>query len=100
MVDIGGKPITAREAIAEGFITLQPATIAAITAGKRPQRRSAEHRQDRRHPGRQALRRFDSALPSAAALESLLIDFELQDEKIHITATPESPPKPAWKWKR
>ena len=30
MVDVGGKPITAREAHAEGFITLQRSTIDAI----------------------------------------------------------------------
>lgn len=30
MVDVGGKPVTAREAHAEGFITLQRSTIDAI----------------------------------------------------------------------
>src|SRR5438874_1785456 len=30
MVDVGGKPVTAREAVAEGFITLQPETLRAI----------------------------------------------------------------------
>ena len=30
MVDVGQKPVTAREALAEGFITLQRATIQAI----------------------------------------------------------------------
>ena len=30
MVDVGHKPVTAREAIAEGFITLQAATLRAI----------------------------------------------------------------------
>jgi cyclic pyranopterin phosphate synthase len=33
MVDVGHKPITAREAIAEGFISLQPATLKAIADG-------------------------------------------------------------------
>jgi cyclic pyranopterin monophosphate synthase len=36
MVDVGHKPITRREAVAEGFITLQAATVRAITAGKVP----------------------------------------------------------------
>ena len=36
MVDVGGKPVTAREAIAEGFISIQPATLRAITAGEVP----------------------------------------------------------------
>src|SRR5690349_13405377 len=30
MVDVGHKPVTAREALAEGFITVKPATIRAI----------------------------------------------------------------------
>ena len=30
MVDVGSKPVTAREAVAEGFITLQAQTIRAI----------------------------------------------------------------------
>ena len=36
MVDVGDKRVTAREAVAEGFITLQPATIEAIAAGNVP----------------------------------------------------------------
>ena len=30
MVDVGHKPVTAREAVAEGFVLLQPATLRAI----------------------------------------------------------------------
>jgi len=33
MVDVGGKPVTAREAEAEGYVVLQPATLRAIAAG-------------------------------------------------------------------
>ena len=36
MVDIGGKPVTAREAVAEGFITLQASTLRAIAADAVP----------------------------------------------------------------
>lgn len=36
MVDVGHKPVTAREAVAEGFITLQAATLRAIAEGKVP----------------------------------------------------------------
>jgi cyclic pyranopterin monophosphate synthase len=36
MVDVGHKPVTAREAIAEGFITLQAATLRAIAEGTVP----------------------------------------------------------------
>ncbi|MBS1235540.1 MAG: molybdenum cofactor biosynthesis protein MoaC [Proteobacteria bacterium] len=33
MVDVGGKPATAREAVAEGRIRMQPATLRLILAG-------------------------------------------------------------------
>jgi len=36
MVDVGAKPVTRREAVAEGFITLQPATLRAISQGDVP----------------------------------------------------------------
>src|SRR4030095_11722947 len=36
MVDVGHKPVTPREAVAEGFITLQRATLDAIAAGNVP----------------------------------------------------------------
>jgi cyclic pyranopterin phosphate synthase len=36
MVDVGHKAPTVREATAEGFVTLQPATLAAIAAGTVP----------------------------------------------------------------
>ena len=36
MVDVGDKPITLREAVAEGFITLQSETLQAIAQGNVP----------------------------------------------------------------
>lgn len=33
MVDVGGKAVTERLAVAEGAVTMQPATLAAIVAG-------------------------------------------------------------------
>jgi cyclic pyranopterin phosphate synthase len=36
MVDVGEKPVTAREAVAEGFITLAAATVRAISTGTVP----------------------------------------------------------------
>ena len=33
MVDVGGKPATAREAVAEGKIRMQPETLRLIVAG-------------------------------------------------------------------
>jgi cyclic pyranopterin monophosphate synthase len=34
MVDVGGKPVTRREAIARGAVRMAPATLAAIVGGK------------------------------------------------------------------
>ena len=36
MVDVGGKPVTAREAVAEGFIVLRADTMRLIAAGSVP----------------------------------------------------------------
>ncbi len=36
MVDVGHKPVTAREAAAEGFVVLQAATLRAIADGRVP----------------------------------------------------------------
>jgi cyclic pyranopterin phosphate synthase len=36
MVDVSAKPATARRAVAEGFISVAPATLRAITAGRVP----------------------------------------------------------------
>ena len=36
MVDVGHKPVTAREAVAEGFVMLRPATLRAIAGGDVP----------------------------------------------------------------
>ena len=36
MVDVGHKPVTARVAVAEGFVVLRPATVRAIAAGSVP----------------------------------------------------------------
>ncbi len=34
MVDVSGKPVTARTAVAEGFVVMQPATLALIAEGR------------------------------------------------------------------
>jgi cyclic pyranopterin phosphate synthase len=36
MVDVGAKPVTAREAVAEGFVLMAPATLRAIADEKLP----------------------------------------------------------------
>jgi cyclic pyranopterin phosphate synthase len=86
MVDVGDKPITPREAIAEGFITLQPATLAAITAGNVPK---GEVLNTARIAGILAAKRCGELIPLChpLPLESISIDFKFEIEKIHIAAT-------------
>jgi cyclic pyranopterin phosphate synthase len=85
MVDVGDKPITAREAIAEGYITLQPATIAAITQGTVPK---GEVLNTARIAGILAAKRCGELIPLCHPLpiESVSVDFDFQDQRIHITA--------------
>jgi cyclic pyranopterin phosphate synthase len=86
MVDITDKPVTVRQAIAEGFISLHPNTIAAITDGKVPK---GEVLNTARIAGIQAAKRCADLIPlcHSLALESLLIDFEFEENKLKITAT-------------
>src|SRR5215217_5224048 len=86
MVDVGHKPITTREAIAEGFIRVQPATISAISAGKVPK---GEVLSTARIAGILAAKRCGELIPLChpLALDSVTIDFELQEDHIHIRAT-------------
>ena len=86
MVDIGDKPITAREAVAEGFITLQAATLKAITAGTVPK---GEVLSTARIAGIQAAKRCADLIPlcHSLALDSVSVDFAFVESKIHIMAT-------------
>jgi len=86
MVDITDKPVTVRQAIAEGFISLHPNTIAAITDGKVPK---GEVLNTARIAGIQAAKRCADLIPlcHSLVLESLLIDFEFEENKLKITAT-------------
>ena len=76
MVDVGGKPVTAREAIAEGFISIQPATLRAITAGEVPK---GEVLNTARIAGILAAKRCGELIPLCHPLpiESVTVDFEL-----------------------
>jgi cyclic pyranopterin phosphate synthase len=76
MVDVGGKPVTAREAVAEGFISIQPATLRAITAGAVPK---GEVLNTARIAGILAAKRCGELIPLCHPLpiESVQVDFEL-----------------------
>ena len=76
MVDVGGKPVTAREALAEGFVSVQPATLRAIAAGAVPK---GEVLSTARIAGIMAAKRCGELIPLCHPLpvESVTVDFEL-----------------------
>ena len=83
MVDVGDKPVTRREAVAEGFIALQPATIAAISGGTVPK---GEVLGTARVAGILAAKRCGELIPMChpLAIESVEVKFELLDGRIRI----------------
>jgi cyclic pyranopterin phosphate synthase len=93
MVNVGQKPVTAREAIAEGYIALQPATLRAIADEKIPK---GEVLNTARIAGIFAAKRCGDLIPLChpLPLESVEIDFdvpEMEPEggepvKLHIKA--------------
>jgi cyclic pyranopterin phosphate synthase len=83
MVDVSHKPVTRRTAIAEGFITLQPATLSAIAQGTVPK---GEVLSTARLAGIIAAKRTADLIPLAhpLPLESIEVHFHL----------PSLPPEP------
>jgi len=76
MVDVSHKPITRRTAIAEGFISLQPATLRAIAQGAVPK---GEVLSTARLAGILAAKRCGDLIPLAHPLpvESIEVHFHL-----------------------
>jgi cyclic pyranopterin phosphate synthase len=86
MVDVGYKPVTAREAVAEGFIVVAADTLRAITAGSVPK---GEVLNTARIAGILAAKRCGELIPLCHPLpiDSVVVDFELLKDRIRITAT-------------
>jgi cyclic pyranopterin monophosphate synthase len=78
MVDVGPKPITARTATAEAYITLQRSTLEAIASDKVPK---GEVLSVARLAGIMAAKRTGDLIPLChpLALESIEVDFDLPD---------------------
>jgi cyclic pyranopterin phosphate synthase len=78
MVNVGSKPVTAREAIAEGFISLQPATLLAIADDRIPK---GEVLNTARIAGIFAAKRCGELIPLCHPLpvESVEIDFNIPE---------------------
>ncbi len=86
MVDVGHKPVTAREAVAEGFITLQRATLDAIAHGSVPK---GDVFAAARIAGIMAAKKCGELIPLCHPLgiESVAVVFDIQGERIRIEAT-------------
>jgi cyclic pyranopterin phosphate synthase len=94
MVDVGHKPITAREAVAEGSITLQPATLQAIADEAIPK---GEVLNTARIAGILAAKRCGELIPLCHPLpvESVEVEFDVPELEpdggrpvnLHIKAT-------------
>ena len=78
MVDVGDKPVTRREAVAEGFVVLQAATLRAIVTGSVPK---GEVLNTARVAGILAAKRCGELIPMChpLALESVEVTFALPD---------------------
>jgi cyclic pyranopterin phosphate synthase len=78
MVDVGGKAVTAREAVAEGYITLAAATLRAIAEEKVPK---GEVLNTARIAGIMAAKRCGELIPLCHPLpvESVEVHFDLPE---------------------
>jgi cyclic pyranopterin phosphate synthase len=78
MVDVAHKPVTVRQAVAEGYILLAPKTLRAIADGTVPK---GEVLATARIAGIQAAKRCDELIPLCHSLpiESIAIDFDVPE---------------------
>ncbi len=78
MVDIGGKPVSAREAIAEGYVEMKGATLRAIVENKLPK---GEVLATARIAGIMAAKKCGELIPLCHPLpiESITVDFDIPE---------------------
>ena len=88
MVDVGGKPITRRQAVVEGFVHMAEATLAKLISGDLPK---GEALATARIAGILGAKRCGELIPLCHPLpiESVEVSFEPQqaDSRLRITAT-------------
>ena len=86
MVDVGDKPATRRQATAEGFVVMSPATLALLVAGELPK---GEALATARIAGILAAKRCGELIPLChpLPLESVEILFEPMTDRLRIEAT-------------
>ena len=86
MVDVGDKPVTARTAVASGFVRMAAATVAAIRDRRTPK---GDPLEVARLAGIMAAKRTAELIPLCHPLSLTHADvqLDLQDDGIRITAT-------------
>ncbi len=85
MVDVGGKPVQRRVAVAEGFIEMAAATIEALRAQALPK---GDVLTVARIAAIQAAKRTDSLIPlcHSLPLDAVDVDFSVQPDGVMISA--------------
>ena len=85
MVDVGGKPETARSATAGGFIAMRPETLAAVRDGSGPK---GDVLAASRIAGIMAAKKTGELIPLChpLALDAVTVDFTFEDGGIGVTA--------------
>jgi cyclic pyranopterin phosphate synthase len=86
MVDVGGKPVTERRAVARGFVRLSPETVALVRDGKTPK---GDVLAAARIAGIMAAKRTSELIPLTHPLPLTHVSVELtvNDDGIAIEAT-------------
>jgi cyclic pyranopterin phosphate synthase len=86
MVDVSAKPITAREATAEGFVFCSPAVVELLRGAGVPK---GDALAVARIAGIQAAKRTPDLVPLAhpVAVHGVRVDLEVRDDGVEITAT-------------
>lgn len=86
MVDVTAKDVTVRTASAAGFVSLQPATVAALRAGDVPK---GDALAVARVAGIAAAKRTPDLIPLChpVAVHAVAVDLSVQDSGVQISAT-------------
>ncbi len=86
MVDVGGKPATARRAVASGRITMNPQALDAIREGNAPK---GDVLSAARIAGIMAAKRTGELIPLChpLALDAVNVEFAYEESAIRVTAT-------------
>jgi cyclic pyranopterin phosphate synthase len=86
MVDVSGKEVTRREAVAGGFIQMRPDLVQAVKSGTVPK---GDVLAAARIAGIQAAKRTSELIPLCHLLpiEQVTVDFSIEDNGVEITAT-------------